>query len=59
MSALVDAGEAELALLAHGAVFGVVHEEGRVGCCAEGRGVGVRECEADCLAAEPVAWGVV
>jgi len=55
VTGLVDAEEAEVAVLAHFAVFGAVDGEGLVARGGEFGAVGVVEGQRDCLAAEPVA----
>jgi hypothetical protein len=55
VTGLVDAEEAQIAVLTHFAVFGAVDGEGFVARGGEFGAVGVVEGEGDCLAAEPVA----
>ena len=55
VTGLVDAEEAEVAVLAHFAVLGAVDCEGLVARGGEFGAVGVVESQRDCLAAEPVA----
>jgi hypothetical protein len=55
VTSLVDAEEAQVAILAHFAILGAVDGEGFVAGCGEFGAVGVVEGEGDCLAAEPVA----
>jgi len=55
VTGLVNAEEAEVAVLTHFAVFGAVDGEGLVARGGEFGAVGVVESQRDCLAAEPVA----
>jgi hypothetical protein len=55
MARLVDAREAEIAVLAYFAVFGTVYNHSGVPGAFEFFAVGIVDCEADGFATEPIA----
>jgi len=57
VAGLVDAREAEVAVLSGFAILHAFDDEGNVACCAELGGVGVVDGEGDGLAAVPGVRG--